>query len=383
MSAVCHRAVLALALLLVVTSSALAHTGSVGYVQVRERSATWWVRIDLALRDLEPVLGLDHDGDGAITWGELRQRHDAIARYLAERVTLAADGVGCPLRAWRHAVAEHAGIAHAVAEAEVACAGRARALTVTYRVLHDVDADHRALLAVTADRVTLDAVLSERQPEATIRLDASPADSPRLASFRQYLREGVHHILAGVDHLLFLLTLLLPAVLVREGGRWSPVPSLHRALGTTVTVVTAFTVAHATTLCLAALGHLALPAAVVEPAIALTVVLAALNNLWPVVTRARAAMGFGLGLLHGLGFAGALAELGLPAGRHLEALVGFNLGVEAGQLAVVALVFPLLYALRARALYRPLVLRAASVVVAGVATWWLLERLPPGTIPAV
>jgi hypothetical protein len=192
--------------------------------------------------------------------------------------------------------------------------------------------------------------------------------------FLSYGREGVWHIWIGYDHILFLVSLLLPAVLLRERHRWLPVARFPDAFWDVFKIVTSFTVAHSITLSLAALGVIALPSRLVESAIAASVLLAALNNLLPVVGGRRWAVAFGFGLIHGFGFASVLAELGLPRAALVPALVGFNLGVEAGQLGIVAAFLPFAYALRASWFYRRVVLAGGSAAIASVATVWLLER---------
>jgi hypothetical protein len=141
-----------------------------------------------------------------------------------------------------------------------------------------------------------------------------------------------------------------------------------------VKVVTAFTLAHSITLSLAALEALVLPSRLVESTIALSVILAALNNVRPVVEERRWLMAFIFGLVHGFGFASVLTELGLPRDALLLALVGFNLGVEAGQLVIVSAFLPLAFLLRATPLYRRGVMTGGSLSIALVAAIWLGER---------
>ena len=138
--------------------------------------------------------------------------------------------------------------------------------------------------------------------------------------------------------------------------------------------VTAFTVAHSLTLSLAALQVITLPARISESAIALSVVLAALNNLYPIVRGRRWIVAFCFGLVHGFGFASVLTDLGLPKGVLAVALVGFNLGVEVGQFAIVAAFLPLAYLVRRTWLYRRVVLVAGSGAIATVAAMWFVER---------
>jgi hypothetical protein len=195
-----------------------------------------------------------------------------------------------------------------------------------------------------------------------------------LAQFFDYAREGIWHIWIGYDHILFLLSLLLPAVLVFGSGRWQAVERFAPAFWDVFKIVTSFTVAHSITLSLAALGVVSLPSRLVESAIATSVVLAALNNVIPLVHERRWMVAFFFGLVHGFGFASVLRDLGLPQNALLIALVGFNLGVEAGQLAIVSAFLPVAYALRATWLYRCLVFIGGSLAIVAVAGIWLVER---------
>jgi hypothetical protein len=186
--------------------------------------------------------------------------------------------------------------------------------------------------------------------------------------------EGVWHIWIGFDHILFLLSLLLPAVLVVHAKRWRGVDSLGVATREVVWVVTSFTVAHSITLSLAALELVSLPSRLVESAIALSVVLAAANNLFPVMERRRWMAAFGFGLIHGFGFASVLAELGLPTDALVLSLLGFNVGVELGQMAIVAVFLPVAYALRNTRFYLRGVFLGGSVLTMLLALVWLVER---------
>ena len=205
----------------------------------------------------------------------------------------------------------------------------------------------------------------DRATVVFVAATAAAAASASGATFGRYFGEGTWHIWTGYDHLLFLIALLLPAVLAT---------TLRAAALDIARIVTAFTLGHSVTLALAALGHVSLPSRWVESAIAASVLLAALNNVWPLVQARRWLVACAFGLLHGFGFAGALVELGLPAGAVATALFAFNLGVEAGQLAVVAVVLPLAYAIRRTRFYRNIVLIGGSIAVAALALVWLIER---------
>jgi hypothetical protein len=208
------------------------------------------------------------------------------------------------------------------------------------------------------------------------------SDNPRVTiaegggqGFASFVREGIWHIWIGYDHILFLLSLLLPAVLVWRDHRWHAVAGPRAALLDVLRIVSAFTLAHSITLSIAALGIVHLPSRWVESAIALSVLLAALNNLRPLFHGRRWAVAFAFGLVHGFGFANVLADLGLQSGALAAPLVGFNLGVEIGQLAIVAAFLPLAYAFRNTRIYLRMVLAGGSGLIMLVAAVWLGERL--------
>lgn len=206
-----------------------------------------------------------------------------------------------------------------------------------------------------------------------VKINASK--SGRAGIFQQYVVEGVWHIWIGFDHILFLVTLLLPAVLVFGNRQWTTVQKFLPALVDTLKIVTAFTVAHSITLSLAVFEIVQLPVRLVETVIAFSVLIVALNNLRPVFSSSRWLLAFAFGLIHGFGFARVLADLGLAPGALIFSLAGFNLGVEVGQLAIVALVVPLFYLIRRSVMYRKWIFSGGSVMAALVAAVWMAERI--------
>ena len=352
------------------TSAALAHKPSDSYLSLTPRDGGGWTaRWDIALRDLEYAIGLDDSGDGTITWGELLARESAVVAYALEHLTLRAGDSTCPTRPGAMQVVEHSDGTYAVLNFAMNCPA-AGVQTLDYQLFFALDPSHRGLLRVNAPTGTETTVLSPDHPRHG--LNAAPASGWR--QFTSYWQEGVWHIWIGFDHILFLLALLLPVALWWEKGGWRPAAALRTVLLETAGIVTAFTLAHSLTLTLAVLGVVDLPSRLVETVIALTIMLAALNNLFPLVTTRRWSLAFGLGLIHGFGFASALRDLGLPDNALALALAGFNLGVEIGQMAIVAAVLPLAFALRQTWLYRKLALPVGSVAVALLALVWCLER---------
>jgi hypothetical protein len=355
----------------------LAHKPSDSYLTLDLDGTTVAGRWDIALRDLDHALGLDRDGDDAITWGELQTRHGAIAEYALARLRLTGEGRNCGLNADRQWVVNHSDGAYTVLYWTSDC--RADELRqLDYRLFADLDPTHRGLVQLRYPDGVQTAILGGDQP----LLALEPGGRGNWSQFAEYWREGVWHIWIGFDHILFLLALLLPSVLWWQDGCWQRAASLGRVARDVVAVVTAFTVAHSITLSAAVLGWVVLPARLVESAIAATVIFAALNNLFPMVRARRWLLAFGLGLIHGFGFAGVLIDLGLPADALALALAGFNLGVEFGQLVIVFLFVPLAYALRGSWFYRRACLQFGSLAVASMALLWLLERslLPASTL---
>lgn len=357
-------------LLLLFSLPVLAHKASDSYlvldVKGRELSGQW----DIALRDIDFALGLDADGNGEITWGELRARQGDIAAWALGRLSLQRGG-DCTLRVADHLVDEHTDGAYAVLRLTGACPAASGELALHYRLLFELDALHRGLLRLSLDGSGHTAVLSPQRAQQKFMA----GEVSRLAQLGQYLVEGIWHIWIGFDHILFLLSLLLPAVLVHQAGGWRGVARFRDALTEVLWVVTAFTVAHSITLSLAALGLVELPSRLVESTIAASVVLAAANNLKPLVEHRRWMVAFGFGLIHGFGFASVLTELGLPQETLVLSLLGFNLGVETGQLAIVAVFLPAAYALRATAFYRRGVFVGGSLLTLTLALIWLVERV--------
>lgn len=363
------RAVFA-ALLLGLCMLAHAHKPSDSYLILKVTEGRVEGQWDIALRDLEYAIGLDANGDGEITWGELSARHGEVAAHALARLKITTGGKACTLQAVDHLVDHHSDGAYAVLKFNAACPESGDRLSIGYTMFFDLDPTHRGLARIESGGATQTAVFSPERREQGFDLVAPSLTAQIFA----YVREGVWHIRIGFDHVLFLLSLLLPAVWLRVANQWQPVPRFAPAFWEVFRVVTAFTIAHSITLSLAALELVALPSRLVESVIAASVVLAALNNLFPVINERRWAMAFGFGLIHGFGFASVLIDLGLPSGSLLSALFGFNLGVELGQLAIVAVFLPVAYALRGTWFFSRVVFAGGSVVVAVLAAVWLAER---------
>lgn len=358
------RRLVATVLLVGIAVPAMAHKASDAYLTLDQDATPPVLRTDVALRDLERAMRIDADDDGRVTWAELQARREALIGFVRGGVALRAGEVSCALAAPRMAVAEHSDGAYAVLAFRVRCPGGLSPDSMRYRLLFESDPLHRGLLAIETATGTTSVVFA---PDSQVRsLDGTATSAWH--TVLDYTTEGVWHIWIGADHLLFLAVLLLPAALVAGG-------SPGRITLQVVKVVTAFTVAHSITLGLAVLGYIELPSRWVEAAIAASIVLAAMANLHPRGRRIGWLLAFGFGLVHGLGFAGVLAGLALEGSSLAFALLGFNLGVELGQVAIVLAVLPLLILAARVHLYRSAVLPAGSLVAAAVGATWFLQRL--------
>jgi hypothetical protein len=365
----------ALLLLVLLCTPAWAHKPSDSYLTMTANGekAEIAVRWDIALRDLDYVLGLDRDGNGDLTWGEVHTRGDDIAKYAIDHLQIAGGEKACTLQtAAPMQLDHHSDGTYAVLTLAAQCASFDNGLKVHYSLLFDVDPTHRGLIQWIAPGglASQPLVFSGDSAEQSLQLEAPSA----WKTLKQYVVEGIWHIWLGYDHILFLLSLLLPAVLLRMGNHWEPAPSLKKSLLEVLKVVTAFTLAHSITLSLAVLGFVSLPSRFVESTIAASIIFAALNNIRGGIEKKRWVMAFTFGLVHGFGFASALADLGLPQGALALALVGFNLGVEVGQMAIVTAFVPIAFALRGTVFYRKWFMPIGSVIIAIVALYWFLQR---------
>ncbi len=252
-----------------------------------------------------------------------------------------------------------------------------RGLQIKQDLFFELDKRHRGLVLIdynahtdeTAEWETTALIFSPDKAEQYLDL----VDVPGLSGRLDFLLQGSWHILIGFDHILFLVTLLLTAVLLWNGQTWQPVASFKQSLWNVAGIVTVFTLAHSITLTVAALGWVSLPSKLVESVIALSILVMALHNLRPFL-RHKWIVIFVFGLFHGLGFASVMEHLTFRMVDLVTVMVLFNIGVELGQLLLVAIIFPLLFTLRNRQWYVPVVLRGGSVVIALVAIYWLIER---------
>jgi hydrogenase/urease accessory protein HupE len=334
------------------TGPALAHRTNLTtvLVDVGEREVDLELRI--STHDLAVVIGIETDFTTPIPKAELEQRHEIIERYVRARLRVATEEGECP--AGPLAI-DYAGWPDDITlVTRHACPGPFSEISLAYALLFEVDPAHRCLGRIRLPGGEEEFVFDQTFNRLAWTVDRAPGGS--LRRFVQLVRFGIAHILAGADHIAFLIAVVIPASRLWE----------------VVKILTAFTVAHSLTLALAWLGLIVLPPRLVEVAIALSIAYVAIENVLGRGRRRRWLVAAAFGLIHGLGFYSALRELDSSAGV-VTTLVGFNLGVEAGQLLVLfAIALPLVWWWQ-----RPwydVSARACSVGIALLAGWWVVER---------
>jgi HupE / UreJ protein len=355
--------------LTMISLAAQAHKASDSYLQIDVSDLGLSVRWDIALRDLDVALDLDANEDGKLTWGEVKAAWPRIQTYAMSRLVID----GCALHVTRQALERRNDGAYAALFLASGCV-LSKPPVITYSLFRDVDPTHRGIAKVQRSGKLW--ALGVLDPTSAAKSD-SMADHPAAAAAigaSGFLKEGMRHILTGYDHVLFLLCLLLPSVLRQTQQGLRPVEKLSQAVLPIAGIVTAFTVAHSITLGLAAMKVISLSPAFIEPAIAVTIILAAVDNIWPIFRVPRVTVTFFFGLIHGFGFAGVLAELGLPTVDFAWALLQFNIGLEVGQLMIVVSVTSILFLLRQRPQYPGWMLRGGSIAAMLIGAVWLVER---------
>lgn len=353
------------------SSLSYAHKASDSYLNIQQIEASaLHIQWDIALRDVDVLLNLDTNNDRQLTWGEVVVKTSQLEQLAMQNLQLRRNAQACKNYNFKPvAIDNHVDGAYAVLRFTVQCE-QTGLWDIQYRLLQHIDVLHRGILRWQAQGQSPQTRVLVADEQWVVLNTLT--QSQTLLSFWQ---EGIGHIWAGYDHILFLLSLLLPVVLIRHQQTWQPVQRWQTALLDAAGIVTAFTLAHSLTLVLAALQLVYLPSRLVESMIAASVIIAAIHNIWPVLHKWRWLMAFIFGLIHGFGFASALTDLTAGLETPLWALLGFNLGVETGQLAIVMIFIPLAYYYRASRYYQRWLLTGGSLAIASVASLWLCQRL--------
>jgi hypothetical protein len=352
----------------VVETRAYAHQTSIKYVDVTVDGRRATIKLTVAPGDVTEPLGLPPDARPTVAEATTPR----VAAYVVRWLALGPDDRSpCPAAPPR--VQPDADARFVVVAWEVTCGEDLARLALDFRALFAVDPRQEAIVTV-------------HEPNATGEAAVVRATDPILAvhagdvvGIAAWIAAGIEHIWSGRDHVCFVLALLLVVMLVRpasHAGSWESRPPLA-TLRHTATIITAFTIAHSISLFAASLGWVRFPSRLVESLIAFSILYTALENIAKPDVRWRFVLAFSFGLVHGLGFASVLQVM-LPPDHVIGPLLGFNLGVELGQLVIVVIALPLTWLL-ARELgagrYRRRVMPVLSIAIAVIALKWLIERV--------
>jgi hypothetical protein len=360
-----------------VAAQSRAHTLGESYLYLQIYPDHISGRFEIALSDLNSALGFAGT-DLEVTEQNLDERAGYLKNYYHQHVSISSDRGPVEIDFGPHGFLGSRGGFVLLPFEFGGIDGAPETLTIDYSILFDNEPGHRGFLLVEHNWAT-GTFANENQislvfSPSSRRQDFDLTSSGRWLGFTAIVGLGMEHIWMGLDHVMFLIALLLPAVLRREHGEWSSVDSFAAAFWNVVKIVSAFTVAHSITLSLAALDLVRLPERLVEVAIAVSIAAAAAEILFPLFRQRTWLIVFGFGLFHGFGFAGALSEMGVLGENLGISLLAFNLGVEIGQIVIVTVAFPVLFMMRRLGLYRRLALPAAAVVMILISGAWIVER---------
>ncbi|WP_159090059.1 HupE/UreJ family protein [Ruegeria sp. Alg231-54] len=357
-----------------------AHKFNESYVYFDVTDDTLSGRIEATLTDLTRIQLGAPEVSTSLTEDEVRQSQEFFFEYFENRMKLLSDGQALQVEFddisfFDSSVDTFAQLHFTVLDIEQT----PTTIEMAYDGLFsDVDPTHRGYALIGSNtRNGMD------ENEAYISLIFAPGDGSKALYLndepvgdiaRTFFVHGVWHIWLGFDHVLFLVTLLLGAVMRIENRHWVPSENIRESLLETVKIVTVFTIAHTITLCLATFEVITLPVTLVEAVIAFSIAAVAVGNLVPRFHASSWKVVFLFGIFHGFGFANVLEPLGLDPTRKALGLATFNIGVEVGQLAIVVVLFPIFFALRRLTAYRVVFLQFGSVALIAIAMFWFYER---------
>jgi len=364
-------------------SSLHAHSPDQSYLYLRIYKDAIGGRFEMTAKDMNTAMGLNLDKK--LSLEALRPHLPTIQKYLISRSSFEAGGKTFTVRFTEPTVLnleetdDFVRLHFDLDGVEVVPDG----LDIGYNVLFDKDPIHRGLLIVEynwkAGIVDNEALMSNIYSGEDTQQHLSLKDASILKGFIALVKLGVWHIWIGLDHILFIIALILPAVVRREkntltgANEWVPVDSFGSAFWYILKIITFFTIAHSITLALASLNIINLPSRIVESIIALSIALAALHNITEIFKSKEWIIAFGFGLFHGFGFASVLGEKGLSGDYMVLSLLGFNVGVELGQVLIICMVFPILFLIRKQKFY-PSIIKFGSIILILISIYWFIER---------
>jgi len=369
-----------------VATAASAHDVGQSHIFLTMNGNEITIRVEMNVPDTNLGLGLALAEDFSVVDADLKPHQPALVRYVREHLTLAPDGVPAALTPGGVTVFNTSFVQFVQVHFTLMVEERPSFMDVEYTVLFDVIPDHVGYLVIENNWLThtfdneaeIALTFTAGKTESSLDLSSSSV----LTGMLGMIEMGMHHIWIGIDHVLFLMALLLPSVMQRKDRHWQPVPDLKTALIQVVKIVTAFTIAHTITLSLATLELVTLPSRLVESIIAVSIAVVALDIIFPMFRNWTYSVVLAFGLFHGFGFASVLAEMPIPSSYMALSLLGFNIGVEVGQLAIVCVAVPVLFALRNWWFYPRVSMPAGAALLIIISLYWFVERAFEVDLPA-
>lgn len=346
-------------LLLIFCSCVCAHDPGLSATDVRVSAEKIVAEVSFASLDLERIQHIDLNDDGVLSDQELKSAAPELRGFAGKLLDIECDRRKIELQNFS-VVMRDGNSVHFLLEFPTATRCE---LQISASVLADLPRGHKQYFSIRdqQDKLLVERMLSAEAPTLTIDLRATHAFNSLRESALRFVTLGIEHILTGYDHLAFLLAVLLAGGSLRSNAK----------------IITSFTVAHSITLALSTLGVVSLSARVVEPLIAASIVFVGIENLVRRQLAARWLVTFGFGLIHGLGFASALRDLGIGAtgvGAAAIPLLSFNLGVELGQVAIAALVLPLVWHFQRTPTFVLKYAPSLSLLITLAGAYWFITR---------
>ena len=327
-------------------------------------------QLKVRVLDIKDAVPVDLDKNGELTWGEIELTKPLIFDYIVRHFSLSRNEKSCKLHFNNALMLQQQTNGSYIVMPFVAQCETQGDLTLNYRLLFDLFANHKSIVSLKDQNNEYLSVITQADSPTVFSVQSTS----NTHAFAAFVYQGIFHILIGFDHILFLLTLLLSVVLYRDSGKWHPIKSKAKIFKRTLWIVSSFTLAHSLTLTGTALGLIPQFGSWIEVVIAASILFNVINNIFPLVLR-LSFITFAFGLIHGMGFAGALAELGLPENQKTLTIIAFNIGVELGQIGLLLVVLPLLILCRKTPLYQNRVMPLLSLAIGVLAIYWIVNRL--------
>ena len=373
---------------LAIAQIAEAHSPDQSYLYLRIYGDAMGGRVELSAKDINRAIGSTLDDE--LTMEAIQPLLPQIYEYIKSRTGFQSGKNVYPIRFTEPtvlALGDKADFARFHFEMDNV-SEVPESIDIDYDLIFDKNNTHRGMLIIEynwkAGIVNNEALISHVFSPANTNTTLSLSDASIWKGFVALVKLGIWHIWIGLDHILFLIALILPSVVRRRSdlnmeltvngnNEWVPVEQFKPAFWYILKIVTFFTIAHSITLALAALNVINLSSRVVESIIALSIALAAYHNIRPIFKGREWLIAFIFGLFHGFGFASVLGEKGLSGDFMVLSLLGFNVGVEIGQVAIICIAFPILFFIRKTSWYSKFI-TFGSILLIFISIYWFIER---------